>query len=678
MNLKTAASLRRRIELDVDADQTTLATATDTALAIGQDVWRLRWRNQVSTAVAEDAGLHTTCGALLDALTVLETTPPGQDGRLDPTTVNVFIDRPLPDGVLSETDQAMRSLRDAVLGVQARVWYRRDETGWAEDVGPAPTWSEDDPTVAGWVDDYLLPRLTSPPGGLAVEIVTAVDDPSLQLYPSAINRGVTDTWALRIDGLQIGIAGPSTATLTIGKPGKNGDGTQRTTFVEIFGRASVTVTADAEPGPDELTVGAAAERIRRLLMAFREADVRGAPLSHRASAGVRFIDEHTLEARLLKGLAHLTDSEHQLVLDDFEAARGSQFPTLWGHGAKPRYLDALLRRGTTPLAVELKVATGGQGRYYRRSLIQAALYAHFIHHAQGLEPWFRVAGLDRDATQPCIGVPIPTRWTQRFSDDLDLLRRVAARIGVEVHVLDDRATPDWIASSGLAEPNEAVCEQLSWRLAAALAARWPTSLGRMVEVHDCGGFYDQIQLQPVNDRSLDWPAPRPRISLNRPGSAWVFGQLGQPRWVWREVWNHLAAGGDAEEAAATIGAIAGLGVKEIASGPGFAQLAAALHERADAPSISWRCAWPGENSIPSWVDRYSAVLTRYSRTAPPGSIPTVARIWGAEREGEALAIIDQENLRTWVWSGTSVVELRDSDPLDRIARIADIARGHSE
>ena len=110
-----------------------------------------------------------------------------------------------------------------------------------------------------------------------------------------------------------------------------------------------------------------------------------------------------------------------------------------------------------------------------------------------------------------IGVPIPTRWTERFSDDLDLLKRVADRIGVEVHVLDDRFTPDWtIPDSALPEPDESDCELLSWRLASALSNRWPTSLGRVVETHDCGGFYDQIQLQPLSDRSLDWPAPRPR------------------------------------------------------------------------------------------------------------------------------------------------------------------------
>ena len=61
MNAETAAELRRRIEGDPDADLSTLATETDTSLAIGRDVWRLRWRNQITTAVAEDANLHITC-----------------------------------------------------------------------------------------------------------------------------------------------------------------------------------------------------------------------------------------------------------------------------------------------------------------------------------------------------------------------------------------------------------------------------------------------------------------------------------------------------------------------------------------------------------------------------------------------------------------------------------------
>ena len=132
MNAETATALRCRIESDPDADLSSLETETDTVLAIGRDVWRLRWRNQITTAVTEDANLHTTCGALLDALAVLETTTAERDRALDRSTMNVLIDRPLPNGGLSETDQAVRSLREAVSGVQARIWYRRDDAGWAE------------------------------------------------------------------------------------------------------------------------------------------------------------------------------------------------------------------------------------------------------------------------------------------------------------------------------------------------------------------------------------------------------------------------------------------------------------------------------------------------------------------------------------------------------------------
>lgn len=118
------------------------------------------------------------------------------------------------------------------------------------------------------------------------------------------------------------------------------------------------------------------------------------------------VDEHTLEARLLKGLTRL-DYDQQLVLDDQVVGRGSQFPTLWTDqpGGRAKYLDAMVRRDATPIAIELKVATGGQGRYYRRSLVQAVLYRYFITNAPGLDPWFQAAGLDQTALEAAIGIP---------------------------------------------------------------------------------------------------------------------------------------------------------------------------------------------------------------------------------------------------------------------------------
>lgn len=383
MAVMGSEALRARLEGDVHADLSTLRTDTDRTMSIGADVWRLRWRNQIATAVAADANLGTTCGALLDALALREEaaaqTPllTGDANGRDLSTVNVLVDRPAPDETPTEVDQALRSLRDAAQGVQVRLWYRRGETDWADDVGPAPTW-HDHAGVENWVNRYLLPRLHAGPSPLARKIVDTVDDPSFHLYPTSINQDSADKWALRIDGLQIGTATAHAATLSIGKPGKTGDGPQRSAFIDEAGAPAITVVDD-EPGPGEVTVDEAAALIRRLLRRFRVVDVRGAPVTHRKVKGVPVIDEHALESRLLKGLTRL-DHDQRLILDDELVARGSQFPTLWTDqtGGRAKYLDAMVRRDTTPIAVELKVATGGQGRYYRRSLVQAVLYRHFI------------------------------------------------------------------------------------------------------------------------------------------------------------------------------------------------------------------------------------------------------------------------------------------------------------
>lgn len=245
-------------------------------------------------------------------------------------------------------------------------------------------------------------------------------------------------------------------------------------------------------------------------------------------------------------------------------------------------------------------------------------------------------------------------------------------VGAQVHVLDDRVTPDWVATEGLPEPELHETELLSWRMVAALSSRWPKSVGRIVERHECGGFYDQLQLQDLADRTLALPSPRPRISLNRPGSLWVFSQMGSVRWTWREIWNFLAHGGDAREAAVIVGAIAGLGRKEVASGPCFAEVALAFLEAVQEPGWSWRCAWPDSGEVSPWVERYRTSLARCKRRPVGGALPTIARIWGAVRDGEAAVIVDQQNLRTWVWVDGDVRQLSQGDPLERIATAVEL------
>lgn len=675
MNERAAASLFDRLHDDPHADLTSLKRDTDRTLSIGSDVWRLRWRSQLATAVAGDADLHTTCGALLDVLALRDSIL--EAGRLEPgspeldlTEVNVLVDRPMPGGMGTETDQALRSMRDATVGVAARIWYARAESGWIEDQSPAPTWEADDPRLVEWRTKYLRPRLHSKPSGLVLDLVKAVNDPSLHLYPSEIRSGVTDRWALRLDGLQVGIARPDRITLEIGKAGPSGDGPQRRAFIEVFGQASVVVSSDHASADGSISVTTAAARIHELMRVFRSVDVPGAPICHRTSGGRRIVDEHALEARLLKGLVRIQDGAPALlVVDDESVARGSQFPTLWGHGAKPRYLDAMLRRDTTPLALELKVATGGQGRYYRRSLVQAVLYRHFITNAPAVDGWFAEAGLVRLEAKAGIGVPIPHRWTKRFEVDLSLLRAVAEKVGVTVHVLDDRAAPDFHAGDDW----NGDTELLSWRLAAELSRRWPRSLGLFLESHGGGGQYDQLELRAVGDRAVVPPHSQAYVSLNRVGSASVFSPFGTARWTWRGIWGHLAAGGSAGAAAEVLGAMAGLDPPEPASGSTFADLAVALLEGVGTPGWSWRCAWSDEEA--TWAAPFEAQLRRYQRDSPGGSLPATTRIWGAVLADEAKLIVDQQNLRVWVNDNGRMVEATDPDPMDRMASAIKVIAG---
>jgi hypothetical protein len=679
VNRQPRAALRSRLAADPNADKSSLLTDTDKRLAIGRDVWRLRWRGQLACAVAEDASLPTTLGALLDVLTLLE----DDKATLVPANrdqVHVLVDRPLPAPEAGdEVAQALRSLRDAVRGVHAVIWYRGEVSSWVQDEAPAPTWRDND-QVRQWVRELLLPRLTAQPAGLALALVKAVDDPSLHLYPSEIKHGKPAKWALRLDGLQIGTVEASSGTLTIGGAAAAGDGPQRKVFKHFV--RSDTLAFGLKPSANEADLDEAVRVIRRLMDHWRGTEVAGAPVTHRYSQGIGIVDEHALEARLLKGLIRLPGyGRLGLVRRDERVARGSQFPTLWSREGPARYLDAMLTDGTTPLAIELKVATGGQGRYYRRALTQAVLYRHFIQNAPDLDPWFRAADLDRRATRPLLGIPIPTRWTRTFQANLDLLRRVATRVGADVAVLDDRKTPDWSIHKLGSEPTRESTERLSWRLAAALVHRWPKSLGRAVELHRGGGQYDEIQLQPRSDRRLDPPSPQPRISLNRPGSLWVWSALGADRWVWRGIWHYLTAGGNPAHAARLIGVTAGLRQEPPSKSPSFCELAAAfLEEVADPDAWTWRCAWStgdyGEGAALG-LERFHRVLSRYSRMAAGHAVPTIARIWCAVRGGQAEVAMDQQNLRVWASTPHGITEAPQGDALDRMIFAARLVGDYS-
>jgi hypothetical protein len=487
MGTSERAALLDRLSQDPHVGPGGIVQGTDRTLSIGAEVLRPVWNGQVTTAVDASADLHAACGALLDALALLT----ARSSRLEPrdcTGVNLLVDRPPPAEHCSEAECALRTLRATISGVTARVWYRAEAPLlWVEDALPPPNF-DGHQKVKHWVDDLLLPRLQAQPPDLAAAVVGQVNDQSLQLYPARISAQSPDRWSLRLDGLEIGCVTPDYGELTVGAPGKNRDGGQRAAWLKIsVGRDPVTFTLTG--GNGMASVEEAGDLIRQLIGRWRRSQVPGAPVCHRSgNDGEGYVDEHALEARVLKGLIPLSRiAGARLICGDDKVARGSQFPTLWSPDGRPRYLDALLGDARSPLAVELKVARGGQGRYYRRSLVQAVLYRHFISTASGLDPWFRETRLDRRSVHGLVGIPEPIRWTERFRKDLQLLRGIAGHLGVEVEVLDDRRTPEYDTTSS-PEPAADDIERLSWSLAGALSRRWPSSLGRIVHVtHEGGG-----------------------------------------------------------------------------------------------------------------------------------------------------------------------------------------------
>src|SRR5207237_328341 len=118
--------------------------------------------------------------------------------------------------------------------------------------------------------------------------------------------------------------------------------------------------------------------------------------------------EHALESRVLSGNPKVTiqGTALQLLTDEPLVARGSQFPTQWRRDGGAKYLDALLKDGSTPWAVELKCG-GNTGAYYRHGIAQAVLYRHFIRTATPTHEWFRAYGLEPQNCRAALAFPTP-------------------------------------------------------------------------------------------------------------------------------------------------------------------------------------------------------------------------------------------------------------------------------
>jgi hypothetical protein len=128
---------------------------------------------------------------------------------------------------------------------------------------------------------------------------------------------------------------------------------------------------------------------------------------------------------VLKGTAQVVVDGRRLELPHEAEGRvqrvawGSQIPTLWWPGGTIRYLDALMRAGSRPYAVELKVQDGGgYGRYLREALTQAVLYRHFIRSTTALHAWTRTLDVEPTDCGAVVAFPKPTNLTAALTSRL--------------------------------------------------------------------------------------------------------------------------------------------------------------------------------------------------------------------------------------------------------------------
>jgi hypothetical protein len=215
--------------------------------------------------------------------------------------------------------------------------------------------------------------------------------------------------------------------LDVGKDYDGRRGHQRTTWLTHVPEGRLEVTAD------DASVARAAEAITRFADAWA-GEFEGSSKHN----------EHALESRILRGAVPISVPSGPLELLRAPGPErvnwGSQFPTRWGmtprKNTSGRYLDALLRQGSTPWAVEMKVeGPAGVTLYYRHAVAQAVLYREFIRQAARLAPWFDGYGLDHTACRAAVVVPEIGAKQQRWSDRL---HRVCEVFVVELVTVPER------------------------------------------------------------------------------------------------------------------------------------------------------------------------------------------------------------------------------------------------
>lgn len=273
-------------------------------------------------------------------------------------------------------------------------------------------------TPSGWevgnLDEYkswpgLLKGVTAPPP-IVNHLVEAIGRAEVRAYPMLTTKG---GWSLRVEGLEVAKVKATGGTLGVGKDARRKDGSiaqsaSRQAWIKFTGHDTAVPVQD-----DPASIDNAAAIISGFASQWHQ------PATHKAGSQ----NEHALESRILRGAIPIEVDGTTLDLirpNDGVVNWGSQFPTKWGHGGSARYLDALLRDGEVPWAIEMKIAgSAGLSQYYRHGVAQAVLYREFIKGAKDLHFLFDAQGLDAQACRGAVVVPTigakQAKWRDRLA-----------------------------------------------------------------------------------------------------------------------------------------------------------------------------------------------------------------------------------------------------------------------
>jgi len=398
--------------------------------SISSAVIRCSWDGDHAVAIGADRSVDTKIGALIDLIELRSERARGRRGRhLMEENVTLLLGY-RRDDTHREVVDALATLRDAYNGPGRIRLVIENGAGELTDWEAGPADFAQSTSAAKWLD--LMLAVDCGPPDIVTDLVTRVGHPALRAYPMLSQWPM---WSLRLEGLIVGKMDAIKGVLDVGKPGRfGGISRQRIAWQSMHGLADPIAVSNH-------SLDVAAVALRAFAHSWTGASADDSEIQ----------DEHALESRILRGDVPVVVEGNralELIRENPIVNWGSQFPTKWGESAPNvrHYLDALLRDGATPWALELKVdGPGAIGRYYRHGIAQAVLYRHFIRTAIPLHPWFARQDPVLDPTLCKAALVVPRflvkqeNWKRRHSElarlfDVELIEveRSAAYVRTDV------------------------------------------------------------------------------------------------------------------------------------------------------------------------------------------------------------------------------------------------------